>query len=424
MAHDDIIALLEALCERPFAEDPASDPAVLRALCREAAVVLATDAGVVPSPRETEQLTASLAALIAGRGSAEERAVLIDALSRSAELRLNAESAHVFVDRLERAPRTAPADLVEEVLAEDADAHDAADDTHDDEERHDNVVRFAAAAAAPAARAPVRGASVRVPPPRMWPKAVAACAVLMIAGGAAFTIDWPSAWHGVDNALRPAPAPVSTPPSAPAQAEPAPAPPPIALGVQQKLSQPAGDSLDALAPAAPAPSTALPKSGALSLVPAEPSSDASPSLDANTLRAAAGRVRGEARATDAPPPQPVATIAVTGKPAQPCLPDVNAAAAGAPAAPSSSVIAARVDANPAPPPTQCDTAPTDRFADRPANAPDAAKPSVKTRRVLRPALTAAPVDDAMRQLVAPTPLAGRPPPDASDSAPAVAAPQQ
>jgi hypothetical protein len=119
----EIIALIEALCERPLAERQAEPPAELLAFCREAAKALAQkDASTrrgADTNADVDQYTAALAALLSGSDAEAPRRTVAEATLRSAAARLDAESALAFVDAIEQSPQTAPSHLVDEILAAD-----------------------------------------------------------------------------------------------------------------------------------------------------------------------------------------------------------------------------------------------------------------------------------------------------------------
>jgi len=164
----EIIALLEALCERPLADE--TEPAAFQAFCRRAAETLSVSAagvGEQPSAFEVDRLTAALALVLSGVTSDEARRTVEHAMLRSASARLDVESSVAFIDTIARSPEAAPADLVDDILA---------------------------AERPPAARArtgaDVSGLRTRLGAlswsARRW-RLAAACAVLMAAGAASWT---------------------------------------------------------------------------------------------------------------------------------------------------------------------------------------------------------------------------------------------
>ena len=86
MEKREIVALLEALCDRPLGAGGANDPAQLQALCRGAADVLARtqpDRSPTETVAETDRLTALLATVLSGRASEADRALLAETLAGS-----------------------------------------------------------------------------------------------------------------------------------------------------------------------------------------------------------------------------------------------------------------------------------------------------------------------------------------------------
>jgi len=129
-----IAALLESLCERPFAGDPeaprpqdiahraaqalskgqeAESSAAVNAdvhAASSAALRAGADEGSIPP--------AALAAILSGTATAAQCDAFQDAAATSRAVRLEAQSALAFVDGIEQAPQMAPAHLVQEVLAQ------------------------------------------------------------------------------------------------------------------------------------------------------------------------------------------------------------------------------------------------------------------------------------------------------------------
>ena len=179
MDRNEIAALLEALCERPLADDGRADSAELRALCREALKALsqANDAFAgtgVATPVDTDRLTAALAALASGADDDAARQTVAAAALRSPAARLDAQSALAFLDAVERAPQAAPAELIDEILAA------------------DGVARRAPRTPGAALWSRITGASWSA---RRW-RMAAACTVLLAAGAATW-----SAYRPQSNAI-------------------------------------------------------------------------------------------------------------------------------------------------------------------------------------------------------------------------------
>ena len=118
---NDIAALLESLCEHPLTDGRVEPSPELAALCREAAKAFSR-AGAAGSDggdiADAGPLTAALAALLSSADAQAARR-LADAMLRSAAARLDAQSALAFVAAIEQSPQSAPARLVDEMLAPD-----------------------------------------------------------------------------------------------------------------------------------------------------------------------------------------------------------------------------------------------------------------------------------------------------------------
>lgn len=123
MEKREIVALLEALCDRPLAAGGANDPAQLQALCRGAADVLARtqpDRSPTETVAETDRLTALLATVLSGRASEANRVLLAETLAGSPTRRLEASSAPAYLGAIEASAQPAPAELIDELLRGDA----------------------------------------------------------------------------------------------------------------------------------------------------------------------------------------------------------------------------------------------------------------------------------------------------------------
>jgi hypothetical protein len=171
----EIIALIDALCERPLEDGQADPPAELQAFCREAAKAL-SQAGNASTRRgpdalaDADRYTAALAALLSGSDAEPARRTVAEATLRSAAARLDAGSALAFVDAIEQSPQTAPSHLVEEMLEAD---------------------RAAATGLAPRQGAGIsalwRWIAGGAWSARAW-RMAAACTVLMVAGVASWSV--------------------------------------------------------------------------------------------------------------------------------------------------------------------------------------------------------------------------------------------
>ena len=127
MEKHEIIALIDALCERPLEDSQAEPSAELQAFCREAAKALSQAGDIdmeagrsLETVADSDQLIAALATLLSGSNVEAARRTLADAAGRSDTVRLEAEATLAFVDAIEQSPQAAPAHLVEELLVADA----------------------------------------------------------------------------------------------------------------------------------------------------------------------------------------------------------------------------------------------------------------------------------------------------------------
>jgi hypothetical protein len=275
---NEIAALLEALCERPFEGDRDGRPPAPQAIASRAGRALShadeeqsgsmageAEAGQAESPGGE---TAALASILSGTATNAQCHAFQEAAMTSGAVRLDAQSALAFVDGIEQAPLKAPAHLVEQVLAS-------------------------------AAGAPPR------PRPGIWSRlwgaprgqVAAACAVMLVAGGLSWSLllrpaDLPADHSAVPVATNPdegppvsdiapkrapepafAPAPALAPEPAPAFA-PAPAPafapvPAPAAPVLAPASAPSPPPLQALADPCEPRSLAASEAGARSRVEAK-----------------------------------------------------------------------------------------------------------------------------------------------------------
>ena len=117
MEKREIVALLEALCDRPLAAGGANDPAQLQALCRGAADVLARtqpDRSPTETVAETDRLTALGDGAVGSGIGGQPRTARRDAC------RLEASSAPAYLDAIEASAQPAPAELIDELLRGDA----------------------------------------------------------------------------------------------------------------------------------------------------------------------------------------------------------------------------------------------------------------------------------------------------------------
>jgi hypothetical protein len=223
--HKELAALIEALCERPLASDQEAQPPAIQAIAQRAARALSQadeeqvgsvagegESPPAESPRTESQPaedTAALASILSGTATDAQCQAFQESATRSEAVRLEARSALAFVDGIEQAPLRAPAHLVEHVRAS-------------------------------AGSAPLRAR------PGIWPRLsrnllskpggqiVAACAVMLMAGGLSWSLLWRPADLTQDGLAVPvATSPKEAPPiggvdakSDPAPALAAPTPPP------------------------------------------------------------------------------------------------------------------------------------------------------------------------------------------------------
>jgi hypothetical protein len=240
-------ALLESLLARPFEGDrEGRSPAAAAAAGRIAQALANVDAEQSEA-QSPDHPAAELAAILSGTATEAECRALHEAAVASGATRLEAQSALAFIEGIDQAPLTAPVHLVEQVVA------------------GQGLVEPALAAAG-GVRTPAR--------PGVWSRlrsglsgsfigrqggrAVAACAVMVMAAGLSWALLRPPAEMGPAPSIVPAttakkalpisaidPTPDVTPPPAPALVPAAPEPPPEALAPAVPTPLPA--------PAAPAP---------------------------------------------------------------------------------------------------------------------------------------------------------------------------
>jgi hypothetical protein len=116
----DIAALLESLCEHPLADGQAQSSPEVEALRRAAAQAFREDSaarGEGSDAIEATRLRAALAALMSGTAGEGERRIVVDAVLQSPAARLDVQSAQAFVGAIEHSLQSAPARLVDEILA-------------------------------------------------------------------------------------------------------------------------------------------------------------------------------------------------------------------------------------------------------------------------------------------------------------------
>jgi hypothetical protein len=118
----DIAALLESLCEHPLADGQAGPSPEVEAFRREAAKALWQANAVRPEESDITDaapLREALAALLSETGGEAARRTVADAVLQSPAARLDVQSVLAFVGAIEHSPQSAPARLVDEILARD-----------------------------------------------------------------------------------------------------------------------------------------------------------------------------------------------------------------------------------------------------------------------------------------------------------------
>jgi hypothetical protein len=341
----ELAALLESLCERPFAGDQEGRPAI-QAIARRAAWALShadeqqsgSMAGQTESShaesrqaesRQAEQPgrdTAALASILSGTATDAQCQAFQGAAMRSEAVRLEAQSALAFVDGIEQAPLRAPARLVEHVLA-------SAGSTP--------------SRARPGIWSRLSGNLLGKRPGQI----AAACAVMLMAGG----LSWSLVWRPADSTSNGAAVPVATNPKEA---------PPIG-GINAKPDP---------APAAPTPPPAPAPSPVLAPAPASaPAQALADPCDQRSFATAARSVAEAAKPAPNGPPKPAGAVAAL----EPGCP-VNAGATEAGHNPPAVVRPGR----PAAKTSRSDRAPSAAAASAPVRpAPPAARPGpIEQRR--------------------------------------------
>lgn len=175
MEDQDITTLLQSLCEHPLADAQTEPPGELLALCRKAATVLLQDSHgkldrAADSIADTDRVTGALAEILSRDNAEQARHIIEVAAARSAAVRLDVQSALTFVNAVEQSTQSAPAHLVNEVLAAD----------HTGSSR--STAPFASVRTT-TIWSHIAGSSWSV---RRW--RIAACAVLFVAGMASWSV--------------------------------------------------------------------------------------------------------------------------------------------------------------------------------------------------------------------------------------------
>lgn len=116
MEKKDIASLLDSLCTRPLMEGREEPSAELFAFYRQAAEALSGGDGspdaAIDLTEDPDRAAAVLASIYSGTETQAERSAFELAAAHSTALRLDAESALAFVDRIEEAREQAPAHLI------------------------------------------------------------------------------------------------------------------------------------------------------------------------------------------------------------------------------------------------------------------------------------------------------------------------
>jgi hypothetical protein len=225
---NEIAALLESLCERPFQGDQEGPASAMQAFAHrvERALSDAEQSASLAGQPETQAAeshkadnlsqSSAFASILSATATPAQCHEFQEAARTSGAVRLEAQSALAFVDGVEQSPRAAPAHLVEQVLA--------------------------SAGRVPSRSRPgiwsrLSGSRLR----RRRGQLVAACAVMLMAGGLSWSLLRAPAELAADHAVvpaamspkggvpvgdsspKPAPASAATPASGPAPASVAPA---------------------------------------------------------------------------------------------------------------------------------------------------------------------------------------------------------
>lgn len=174
MEKKDILALLEALCDRPLSGHQAVPSAESPALYPAAAKPPEQSGNAPPTfildpARDADKLTAVLASILSSKDAESAQSVFDEIALRSTSIRLDAQSALAFLDGLERSPQSAPNQLVEQVLAPAAPERPATPHEREAGVFSAMLVRYWSA--------------------WRW-RVAAACTVLLVAGGLSSSVYW------------------------------------------------------------------------------------------------------------------------------------------------------------------------------------------------------------------------------------------
>ena len=255
MDKNEIAALLESLCDRPFAADPHGPPVTEAGAGASAPAPSSESPGPAAIQAEDPgRAAADLASILSGTATPAQCQAFQEAAMRSIAVRLEAQSALAFLNRIDAAPLAAPAHLVAQTLA-------------------------SGGGAPPSSRAGIWSRLMRRPGRQV----AAACAVMLMAGG----VSWSLLWRG-DLTGDGVPVPRATSPQALGlpkiiEREPVPVAPPGPLAPMPPAS-PAGSEFSTqselparpVAPLSAPPLAVRPAAPAFATVPEPPPSLPSP----------------------------------------------------------------------------------------------------------------------------------------------------
>jgi len=294
---NEIAALLESLCDRPFAADPKGPPVTDAGAGESAPAPSPETAGAAAIQADDPgRAAADLASILSGTATPAQCQAFQEAAMRSSAVRLEAQSALAFLNGVDAAPLAAPAHLLAQTLA-------------------------SAGAAPSKARPGIWSRLMRRPGSQV----AAACAVMLMAGGVSWSLLWRGDLTGDGVAVPPATSPQAVGPLK--VIEPAPAPVALPGPLAPVLpASPAGSEFStqselparSVAPLSAPPLLAQPAAPAFAPVPERPLLLPSPqaltdpcgprSVVTSDSRA---RSKAEAKAAKPAPGQPPRTAAVS-----------------------------------------------------------------------------------------------------------------
>jgi hypothetical protein len=294
---NEIAALLESLCDRPFAADPQGPPVTDASAGESAPAPSETPGAAAIQADDPGRAAADLASILSGTATPAQCQAFQEAAMRSSAVRLEAQSALAFLNRIDATPLAAPTHLVAQTLA-------------------------SADAAPPRVRPGIWSRLMRRP----GRQAAAAFAVMLMAGGVSWSLLWRGDLTGDGVAVPPAMSPQAVGPLKVIEPAPAPVALPGPLAPMPKAS-PAGSEFStqselparSVAPLSAPPLLAQPAAPAFAPVPEPPPSLPSPvqaltdpcgPRSVVTLDSRA-RSKAEAKAAKPSPGQPPRTAAVS-----------------------------------------------------------------------------------------------------------------